>query len=246
MNESTRLPKVKYEEWYDMTYQEAWQRQTDIHNDLKSNKLEWRHLSEEKRVKKRQLHRLIFCEHSHVYTLGKSGSIDHLLLDEKQLLDRSIEYYKINRGGDITYHGPGQITGYPLLDMDEFYNDIHKYVRMIESCIITLLTEYGIDGDRIEGYTGVWIRSDDLTLRPHRKICAIGVHMSRWVTMHGFALNVNTDLSLFDNIVPCGIEDKDKEVTSIEKELGRKMDMQEVKRKLKSIFAAEFNFEYQE
>ena len=219
--------------------------QTQIHNELKDNKLSWRALSAKEKALKRQLHKLIFCEHNHVYTLGKSGSKDHLLLDDKQLMSEEIEYFKINRGGDITYHGPGQITGYPIFDMDEFYSDIHKYVRMLEECIIKLLAQYGINGDRIPDFTGVWVKSFDPN-KPHRKICAIGVHLSRWVTMHGFALNVNTDLDYFKNIIPCGIADDDKTVTSISKELGKKVSMEDVKERLKTIFAAEFNFEYVE
>eukprot|EP00095_Tigriopus_kingsejongensis_P005773 maker-scaffold891_size84600-snap-gene-0.1 protein:Tk05773 transcript:maker-scaffold891_size84600-snap-gene-0.1-mRNA-1 annotation:"octanoyltransferase" len=219
-------PQVKYLEYQGMTYQEAWDLQTDCHNELKQNKVDWRGLAEEDRKSKRQLHKLIFCEHGHVYTLGKSGSIDHLLLTEEQLAAQQVEYFKINRGGDITYHGPGQITGYPIFDMDEFYNDIHLYVRMLEECVIKLLSFYGIKGDRIDGFTGVWIRST-AEGHPHRKLCAIGVHMSRWVTLHGFALNVNTDLQYFENIIPCGIDDKDKAVTSMQQELGRKVDMEE-------------------
>jgi len=236
-------PQVEFLEFSGMTYQDAWDIQTKYHNELKSNKVAWRDLTEQQRKEKRQLHRMIFCEHGHVYTLGKSGSKDHLLLTDDQLASKEIEYFKINRGGDITYHGPGQITGYPIFDMDEFYNDIHKYVRMLEECIIKLLEEYNIVGDRIEGFTGVWIKSDQKG-KPDRKLCAIGVHMSRWVTLHGFALNVNSDLSYFSNIIPCGIDDEDKAVTSIQQELGRKVDMEEVKVKLKAIFASEFGFEY--
>lgn len=240
-----KKPQVQYLEYQQMTYQEAWDLQTICHNELKQNKLSWRDLSEQERASKAQLHRLIFCEHGHVYTLGKSGSVDHLLLSENDLKAKNIEYYKINRGGDITYHGPGQITGYPIFDMDEFYNDIHRYVRMLEECVIKLLSFYGIEGDRIDGYSGVWIKSRE-DGQPHHKICAVGVHMSRWVTLHGFALNVNTDLAYFENIVPCGIYDDDKAVTSIQKELGRKVNMKEVKDKLKAIFAVEFDFEFKE
>lgn len=238
-----QLPQVRYREYEGLTYQEAWDLQTACHNELKSNKLAWRALPEEERLLKRQVHNLIFCEHGHVYTLGKSGSKDHLLITDQDLKKEKIEFHKINRGGDITYHGPGQLTGYPILDMDEFYSDIHRYVRMLEECIILLLAEYGIAGDRIEDYTGVWIKAskDD---QPHRKVCAIGVHLSRWVTMHGFALNVNTDLSYFNRIIPCGIDDADKTVTSISAELGKKVSMVEVKARLKSIFAAKFEFQY--
>lgn len=237
------LPKVKYQSLNNITYQSGWDLQTELHNVLKSNKLEWRNLSEEEKSKKKQLHHLLFCQHNHVYTLGKSGSQDHLLLDDAGLDSSDIEYFKINRGGDITYHGPGQITGYPILDLDEFFTDVHKYVRLLEECVIQLLDTYGIAGSREEGFTGVWIQHKEKN-SPKRKICAIGVHLSRWVTMHGFALNVNTDLSYFKNIVPCGIADDDKTVTSMEAELGKKVDQEEVKMRLKSIFAQVFEFEY--
>ncbi len=164
---------------------------------------------------------LIFCQHPHVYTLGKSGSEDHILLNSQELEQKQAKYYKINRGGDITYHGPGQIVGYPILDLDNFFTDIHKYLRFLEEAVILTLKEYGIESGRIEGLTGVWI--DHETQRNPRKICALGVKSSRWVTMHGFALNVNTDLSYFQNIVPCGISDK--AVTSMAKELDVELDI---------------------
>ena len=237
------MPTVKYHSLEHITYQSGWDLQTELHNELKSNKLAWRHLPEDEKSKKKQIHHLLFCQHNHVYTLGKSGSQDHLLLDDAGLDSADIEYFKINRGGDITYHGPGQITGYPILDLDEFFTDVHKYVRLLEECVIRLLDTYGITGSREEGFTGVWIQSKEED-SPKRKICAIGVHLSRWVTMHGFALNVNTDLSYFKNIVPCGIKDDDKTVTSMEAELGKKVDQEEVKMRLKSIFAQVFEFEY--
>lgn len=191
----------------------------------------------------RQEHSILFCEHSHVYTLGKSGSEDHLLISEERRSQESIEYFKINRGGDITYHGPGQLTVYPILDLDEFYHDLHKYVRDLEEVVIRMLSSYGIVGYREPDYTGVWIAANDIHPRK-RKICAIGVHMSRWVSLHGLALNVNTDLEMFNNIVPCGIQEDDKEVTSIERELGKKIDLQEVKYRLKATFAEVFGYEY--
>ena len=237
------MPKVKYHSLENITYQSGWDLQTELHNVLKSNKLDWRHLPEEEKSKKRQIHHLLFCQHNHVYTLGKSGSQKHLLLDDAGLDSAEIEYFKINRGGDITYHGPGQITGYPIFDLDEFFTDVHKYVRLLEECVIQLLDRYGIKGYREEGFTGVWLQPLEVN-SPKRKICAIGVHLSRWVTMHGFALNVNTDLSYFENIVPCGIADDDKTVTSMEAELGKKVDQEEVKIRLKSIFAQVFEFEY--
>ena len=190
-----------------------------------------------------QEHSILFCEHAHVYTLGKSGSEDHLLISPERREEQQIEYFKINRGGDITYHGPGQLTVYPIFDLDEFYHDLHKYVRDLEEVVILMLATYGIVGYREPDFTGVWIGpNDQFPLK--RKICAIGVHMSRWVSLHGLALNVNTDLDMFDNIIPCGIQEEDKEVTSIERELGKKVDLQDAKLRLKSTFATVFGFEY--
>ncbi|WP_019039690.1 lipoyl(octanoyl) transferase LipB [Psychroflexus tropicus] len=179
---------------------------------------------------------LIFVEHPHVYTLGKSGDLANLLLDEKQLAEKGATFYKINRGGDITYHGPGQIVGYPILDLENFFTDIHKYLRFLEEMVILTLDEYGLKAERSEGETGVWL---DVGTPFARKICAMGVRASRWVTMHGFALNVNADLGYFDNIVPCGI--KDKAVTSLNVELGKKeIPVEEVKQKLKYHFSELF------
>jgi lipoyl(octanoyl) transferase len=177
----------------------------------------------------------LFVEHPHVYTLGKSGDLSNLLLSEKQLEAKGAAFYKINRGGDITYHGPGQIVGYPILDLENFFTDIHKYLRFLEEVIILTLAEYGLHGTRSEGETGVWL---DVGTPFARKICAMGVRASRWVTMHGFALNVNADLGYFDNIIPCGI--KGKAVTSLHVELGRTVDEGEVKSKIILHFAALF------
>ena len=235
------LPQVQYHSVKASSYQAIWDEQTRLHQELVSHKLEQRHLPEVKR--RPQTHYLIFCEHNPVYTIGKTGSIDHLLLSDQELEEEAIEFFKINRGGDITYHGLGQITGYPIFDLDEFFTDVHRYVRTLEECIIELLQLYGIQGMREQGFTGVWIHSDDPT-KPKRKICAIGVHLSRWVTMHGFALNVNTDLSYFDKIIPCGITDQDKTVTSLAQELGNTVDIDQVKEQLKHIFATQFKFEY--
>lgn len=182
---------------------------------------------------------LIFCEHPHVYTLGNSGNKEHLLISEYQLKQKNATYYKINRGGDITYHGPGQIVGYPILDLDNFFTDIHKYLRFLEEMVIRMLAEYGIQAGRSKGETGVWLDAEN-PLKA-RKICAMGVRASRWVTMHGFALNVNVDLSYFGNIIPCGIVDK--AVTSMDKELGCNVDENEVKQKLKKHFADLFECE---
>ncbi len=166
----------------------------------------------------------LLVEHPHVYTLGKSGDIEHLLLNETQLEQKGISFYKINRGGDITYHGPGQIVGYPILDLENFFTDIHKYLRLLEETIILTLADYGIKAERSAGETGVWL---DVGTPFARKICAMGIRASRWVTMHGFALNVNVDLGYFDHIIPCGI--REKSVTSMEAELGRKIPENEVK-----------------
>lgn len=184
-------------------------------------------------------HHLLFVEHPPVYTLGKSGNESNLLIDEHQREEKGVQYFKINRGGDITYHGPGQIVGYPILDLEKFYTDIGKYLRNIEETIIQTLAEYGIEAGRSPGETGVWIDADKKGLE--RKICAIGVRTSRWITMHGFALNVNTDLSYFNSIIPCGIQDK--QVTSIEKELGRKIDFEEAKERVKRNFEKVFDVE---
>lgn len=185
-------------------------------------------------------HYLLLCEHNPVYTLGKSGDIAHLRLNESQLQDKGIEFFKINRGGDITYHGPGQITGYLIFDLDYFYHDLHRYVRDIEESIIRTIEHYGLKGERIDGFTGVWLDKDS---GHQRKICAIGIHMSRWVSLHGFALNVNTDLGYFDNIIPCGIDDADKSVTSLSRELGRKIPLEKViallKKNIGEVFGAE-------
>jgi len=183
-------------------------------------------------------HHMIFCEHPHVYTLGKSGSLDNLLLDEAGLKEKEAVFYKINRGGDITYHGPGQIVGYPILDLEHFFTDIHRYLRTLEEAIIITLAQYGIEAGRYPGYTGVWLDADN---EKARKICAMGVRCSRWVTMHGFAFNVNSDLDYFKNIVPCGIDDKD--VTSMQRELGHEVDFEEVKEKLLVALAEQFQME---
>lgn len=179
----------------------------------------------------------LLCEHPHVYTLGKSGKQDNLLIDENQLNQKSATFYKINRGGDITYHGPGQIVGYPILNLDYFFNDIHKYMRCLEEVIILTLAEYNITATRIEKLTGVWLDANDKVKA--RKICAFGVRCSRWVTMHGFAFNVNANLDYFNNIIPCGINDK--QVTSLNQELGYDLNMDEVKEKVSRNFEKVFS-----
>lgn len=226
--------QVQYIDWGLKDYQEAWDAQEEIFNSI---------------VEKKQLNRkegkneptpnfLVFTEHPHVYTLGKSGHAENLLLDEDSLTAKEAAFYKINRGGDITYHGPGQIVGYPILDLDNFFTDIHRYLRTLEEAIIHTLADYGLKGERLDGFTGVWLDVDTVHAR---KICAMGVRASRWVTMHGFAFNVNADLSYFDNIVPCGIDDK--AVTSLEKELGYALDMDDVKEKVKGHIADLFGME---
>lgn len=184
-------------------------------------------------------HYLLFVEHPPVYTLGKSGNIDNVLLSEENLKARGIDFFRTNRGGDITFHGPQQVVGYPILDLERFYTDIGKYLRNIEEVIILTLKEYGIEAGRSAGETGVWIDAD--IKGRERKICAIGVRSSRWITMHGFALNVNTDLDYFNFIIPCGIQNK--QVTSLQKELGRFVDFDEVKEKLKGNFEKVFDAE---
>ena len=182
---------------------------------------------------------LLFVEHPPVYTLGKSGNMDNVLMSDDELQANNIEFFHTNRGGDITFHGPEQIVGYPILDLEKFYTDIGKYLRNIEEVIILTMAAYGIKGDRSAGETGVWIEPG--VPGKERKICAIGVRCSRWITMHGFAFNVNTDLSYFNNIIPCGIVNK--QVTSMQKELGHSLDMQEVKEKVKSNFERVFEAE---
>ena len=181
---------------------------------------------------------LLFCEHPHVYTLGKSGDEKNLLVNEDYLNSRGATFHKINRGGDITYHGPGQIVGYPILDLENFFTDIHKYLRFLEEAVILTLKEYGLESERSPGETGVWF---DVGTPKARKICALGVKSSRWVTMHGFAFNINSDLSYFGNIIPCGIVDK--KVTSLEKELEREVDFEEVKNKVKTHLIELFEME---
>ena len=182
----------------------------------------------------------LLCEHEPVYTLGKSGDMKNVLMSEAELAANNIQFFKTNRGGDITFHGPQQIVGYPILDLEKFYTDIGKYLRNLEEVIILTIAEYGIKGERSAGETGVWIEPG--VIGKERKICAIGVRCSRWITMHGFALNVNTDLSYFNNIIPCGIVNK--QVTSIEKELGKKVDFEEVKEKVRNNFKMVFDVEF--
>lgn len=212
-------------------YKETWDFQEKLFKEIIDVKIENR----KSETKKTTPNYFIFVEHPHVYTLGKSGDIHNLLLNKEQLTAKGASFYKINRGGDITYHGPGQIVGYPLLDLDNFFPDIHKYLRFLEEVIIRTLAEYNLKCERSKGETGVWLGVDTPFAR---KICAMGVRTSRWVTMHGFALNVNTNLGYFDNIIPCGI--KGKAVTSLEAEIGRKVSIEEVKEKILNHFSEIF------
>ena len=186
-------------------------------------------------------HYLIVCQHPHVYTLGRTGSEDNLLLNKTERAEKEVSYYKINRGGDITYHGPGQIVVYPIFNLDLFFTDVHKYVRFLEEVIIKVLSRYNIKAGRIEEFTGVWLGNGE---GRKRKICAIGVHLSRWVSMHGLAFNVNTGLEMFNHIIPCGINDQDKTVTSLAKELGKKVDIEEIKSLIIKTFAEQFEYTY--
>ena len=217
--------KVGFQDLGLIDYRKCWDYQEELFAEILAIKSANR---KENKTDVTQNH-LLFCEHPHVYTLGKSGDEKNLLVNEDYLKSRGATFHKINRGGDITYHGPGQIVSYPILDLDNFFTDIHKYLRFLEEAIILTLKEYGLVSERSPGETGVWF---DVGTPKARKICALGVKSSRWVTMHGFAFNINADLSYFGNIIPCGIVDK--QVTSMQKELGREMDMEEVKTKLKS------------
>ena len=215
-------------------YKDTWDYQTKLLQEIVNTKIDNRRND----IKKDTENYFLFVEHPHVYTLGKSGDLSNLLLNEKQLAEKGATFYKINRGGDITYHGPGQIVGYPILDLENFFTDIHKYLRFLEEVIILTIAEYGIRGTRSDGETGVWL---DAGTPFARKICAMGIRSSRWVTMHGFALNANVNLGYFDNIIPCGI--KGKAVTSMEAELGQKVNMEEVKSKILKHFKELFEVE---
>ena len=227
-----RKEQIIFQDLGKMPYQAAWDYQEKL---LQEN------VKRKSTVGGQQLtvNHLLFVEHPPVYTLGKSGNMDNVLMSDDELQANNIEFFHTNRGGDITFHGPEQIVGYPILDLEKFYTDIGKYLRNIEEVIILTMAAYGIKGDRSAGETGVWIEPG--VPGKERKICAIGVRCSRWITMHGFAFNVNTDLSYFNNIIPCGIVNK--QVTSMQKELGHSLNMQEVKEKVKSNFERVFEAE---
>ena len=228
--------QIKFIDLGKMDYKEAWDFQEKLFDEIVS-------IKKENRKKKSNLktpNYFLFVEHPHVYTLGKSGDISNLLINEKELKNKNASFYKINRGGDITYHGPGQIVGYPILDLENFFTYIHKYLRLLEETIIITLDNYGIKAERNEGKTGVWL---DVNTPFPKKICAMGVRASRWVTMHGFALNVNVDLDYFNNIIPCGLNEN--VVTSINKELDNsEIDISEVKNILKTCFSETFDSEF--
>jgi lipoyl(octanoyl) transferase len=235
--------QVFFKDWGLIDYKEAWDKQEALFTDTVNLKAEIRNKQlviegTESDYNALTPNYLIFCEHPHVYTLGNSGKPEHLLLDEKGLEEKNATYYRIKRGGDITYHGPGQIVSYPILDLDNFFTDIHLYLRTLEEAVILTLVDFGLTAGRYPGYTGVWLDADN---EKARKICAMGVRCSRWVTMHGLAFNVNTNLDYFKNIIPCGIDDKD--VTSMQRELGHEVDINEVKKILKHHISVLFNME---
>jgi lipoyl(octanoyl) transferase len=228
---------IQYIDWGLIDYKQAWDQQEQLMQDIIAIKMHNRNL--ENALHEMSPHKFIMCEHPHVYTLGKSGSEKNLLRTTDELEKIDAAFYKINRGGDITYHGPGQVVGYPILDLDCFFNDIHKYMRCLEEVIILTLKNYNINGTRIAGLTGVWLQAAGS--KPERKICAMGVRLSRWVTMHGFALNANNDLSYFNNIIPCGIDDK--AVTSIMEETGESIDIEKLKKQILQNFSNVFESE---
>ena len=235
--------KVAVQNWGLIDYKEAWDKQQGIFDSTVKQKMALR----EKEIATTgnayvddslTPNYMIFCQHPHVYTLGNSGHPENLLLDDTSLKEKDATYYRINRGGDITYHGPGQIVCYPILDLDNFFTDIHLYLRKLEEAVIITLADYGLTAGRYPGYTGVWFDADNASAR---KICAMGVRCSRWVTMHGLALNVNADLNYFKNIIPCGIDDK--AVTTMQNELGKVVDVDEVQDKLQQHIAKLFEME---
>tara|TARA_Y200000002_G_C22616601_1_gene636291 strand:- start:11 stop:718 length:708 start_codon:yes stop_codon:yes gene_type:complete len=217
----------------EIKFKDAWERQEEKFNSIIDTKIYNRKSKSQKKTK----NYIITCSHPHVYTLGKSGNEKNLLIDNEEIERRNLEYYKINRGGDITYHGPGQLVIYPIIDLENFFTDIHKYLRYLEESIILTLKEYNIESGRVEGLTGVWINHKK---NNPKKICALGVKTSRWVTMHGLAFNISPELKYFKNIIPCGIENKD--VTSLEKEFNKKVSLEEVEKKVIENLSKVFDF----
>jgi len=234
--------KLFFRDLGNMGYKEAWDLQETLLQENLKIKAQAGNRENKASTEASTSNHLLFVEHPPVYTLGKSGHPENILISEEAMLEKKIAFFNTNRGGDITFHGPGQIVGYPIIDLEKFYTDIGRYMRELEEVVMLTLLEYGITSGRSSGETGVWL--DAGVLGMERKICAMGVRCSRWVTMHGFALNVNTDLSYFDFIIPCGIQNK--KVTSIEKELGKKIDIEEVKEKLKNHFEKVFDCEIKE
>jgi lipoyl(octanoyl) transferase len=226
--------KIHVQDLGEKDYKETWEYQEQLFQQTLDVKIANRREGKEEAT----TNHFLFVEHPHVYTLGKSGDFANLLLSEKQLEEKNATYYKVNRGGDITYHGPGQIVGYPILDLENFFTDIHKYLRLMEETMILVMADYGLKGERSDGETGVWM---DVGTPFARKICAMGVRASRWVTMHGFALNVNANLGYFDNIIPCGI--RGKAVTSMHAELGHALNEDEVRQKILTYFSGLFEAE---
>ena len=236
--------KVLFRDLGTMDYQAAWDYQEELlAKNVEIKSLKWRNEGDEHNVAietdAQTTHHLLLVEHPPVYTLGKSGKIEHVLISDEERKKNNLGFYKINRGGDITFHGPGQIVAYPILDLEKFYTDIGKYMRSLEEVIIKTLSDYGLKGDRSAGETGVWL--DPGIKGRERKICAIGIRCSRWITMHGLAFNVNTNLDYFNNIIPCGIVNK--QVTSLKRELNKEMDIEEVKEKVKRNFEKVFDVE---
>ena len=228
--------QIKFIDLGQIDYKDAWEYQQNLFDEI----VEIKKKNRKDNTNIKTPNYFLFVEHPHVYTLGKSGNISNLLIDENQLKNKNASFYKINRGGDITYHGPGQIVGYPILDLENFFTDIHKYLRLLEETVINTLQIYGIKGERNSGKTGVWL---DIKSPFPRKICAMGVRASRWVTMHGFALNVNVDLDYFNNIIPCGLANNI--VTSLNKELNHNnADINKVKNDLKICFSEAFESEF--
>lgn len=228
---------VSFQDLGVIDYKEAWDYQEKLFKEIVDQKM---HNRANPGSEKQTNNYVLFCEHPHVYTLGKNGSENNLLVNMLELQQKEATYYKINRGGDITYHGPGQIVGYPILDLDNFSPDIHQYVANLEEAIIKTIAEYGLKGDRMKGASGVWLDAENPAKA--RKICAIGIRSSRWVTMHGFAFNVNTDLSYFELINPCGFTDK--KATSMQQELGKLIPINEVKEKLKGHLGSIIGMSY--
>lgn len=230
------INQVAFIDWGLVPYKEAWDKQEELFNSKVQLKFQNRLTNSQPQL---PVHHLIFCEHPHVFTLGKSGKASNLLVTPEKLIELEATYQAINRGGDITYHGPGQLVGYPIIDLEQFFTDIHKYLRLLEEAVILTLAQYGLQGERYDGFTGVWLDVNDP--EKARKICAMGVRCSRWITMHGFAFNINTNLDYFNYIIPCGIDDK--KVTSLQQELGHPVSIEEVKSKLKLNLAKVFPFQ---